>query len=65
MNDRFEFVEPLLQMGLDLYAENDYGQPAYTAHGAWAITDPNIHELLLSHGVYHEMVGGDTGIIGF
>lgn len=62
MTARFEFVEPLLRMGLDFYAENDSSHPAYAGSGAWTVTDNKVHDLLLSHGVYNEMVSGDGGI---
>ncbi len=62
MADRFEFVEPLLQLGLDIYAKNDGGHPAYATHAAWGTSDTAVHKLLLSQGIYDEVVDGADGI---
>ena len=57
---RHEFVEPLLRTGLDFHAEYQNGRPAYLATSNFSICDDYIPRLLLSHGIYDEVVESMT-----
>ena len=57
---RHEFVEPLLRTGLDFHAEYQNGRPAYLATPIVSTYDDHIPRLLLSHGIYDEVVESMT-----
>jgi hypothetical protein len=58
---RFEFVEPLLSMGLDFHREDSLGRPAYVLdRGDVRDHTSAVHRLALSQGVYDEVVEWKT-----
>lgn len=58
---RFEFVEPLVRMGLDLHQEDSFGRPAYILdRGDVRGHTSAVHRLALSQGVYDEVVDWKT-----
>ena len=57
---RHEFVEPLLRTGLDFHAEYQDSGPAYLTESVVTTCDDLIPRLLLSHGVYDEVVNSMT-----
>ncbi len=57
MQFRPDLVEPLLRVGLDFYAENQNGEPAYKIQPWVASDDETIPRLLLSRGIYDDVVG--------
>ena len=62
MEDRFDFVEPLLHMGLDPFVGDNDGQPAYEMNVSSGNESQNLalHKLSLSQGVYDEVANGGT-----
>ncbi len=64
MEHRFDLVEPLLRMGLDLKFEDDYHRPAYElspslGNRSFAV---EVHQLLVSHDIYDEVDWCDTWV---
>ncbi len=60
MAERFEFIEPLVRIGLDLYAQDRDGNPHYHYFPRWDTNVNATHELRRSLGIYDEVVYGLT-----
>jgi len=56
MTYRFEFVEPLIRMGLDFSAEDRDGWPAYSLSPSVANNEA-VHQLMLSRNIYDQVAG--------